>query len=405
MNLIKDRIDMIHTVYAALRHRHVNIPVNILKKINKIIAILWCLIFLSSLNAIAQAPSPNHTKDTKVTKQMAQKIKFAAEHNSEARTLVFHSRDNKTGDLNSEMELMLSDTDIAQPIIYNIINYYGRDWRSATVLNDIFNFSVDEIEIAFNIFDDQKRQREIEIAQRGQSETEVESALLKKWQEEGVPTFSDFSDHRLTSPVLTLNLDSIALNYDNAPQSPALDFSPNSITNVNLIIGAKKDVTILSSEGSFGDFIKEADIVVTEPARFSFDHLDSSIHVNSTYDLKVLELINDPLLIKCDVKYDKKNGQWLVSNLYFRNLDEGDDLFRYFTASSIPYNSHISTSPIEAISFSISRTIESDKTLRTQLLNGKHTLTAKIYKHSIYSNNDNKTINCQPLIEIIKLKK
>ena len=374
-------------------------------------------------NAQSSQNRQKQSKVTKVTPIMARKIKYTYETNSRISWLIYDAYKSvgivgRRG-VAVEMEKMLTNPNGAKYIINYIFDLYGSGDYSFLTFTDTFGFTVNEFDIALQIYDEyekeqrakrearkrqealekieRERQEALAKAERIRKETNEEINLLKKWNSDGVDFFTNLSDKRIISPKITVNLNTIVNKYDSLPIYPN-----EGAKKISMEIASDRKISHIITDEILNNVVDETVLFVEESAKFKFEHIDTIIPISCNYSIDIYGRYNHIGNIQSKIKFNKKENLWEINILdepgFFREVDVKAYNQLY---TNLRYNQKISTSPKDAIAWSIAKAINTNESIQALLMKGKHILNIHVYNHSVEYNEDE--VYGQPYINIFQI--
>jgi hypothetical protein len=299
------------------------------------------------------------------------------------------------------MNAMIENPNIAKPILYYIFNVYGTGEFSYIHLTSSCGFTDKEYNIALKIYKEHeevlKKEKAEEQQRRIIQETEEEEALLNRWVQNGPDTFEDLSDSHIISPEVRINLNNLSQKLSSNPTyKPLSDFSP---TKISFDILPEKTITNLIVVGTLRPSFDLCDVIVIEPAKYKFEHLDKIMPVSCQYSMQVTEDADLLGYIECKIKYNNKTGLWDIEILD----NEKDPESYQWIYNNTEFSEDINSTAKDAIAAAIVQAINAKEVLKSKLSKGKHKLYMSVYNHYIQSESTKAYL--QPFVDSIFVDK
>lgn len=300
-----------------------------------------------------------------------------------------------------KMNEMLEKPNIAKPILYYIFNVYGTGDFSYIHLTRSYGFTDQEYNIALSIYQEHKKKLEEEAAeeQRRQiiKETEDEKTLLRKWTQNGPDVFMNLNDSHIILPEVTVNLNHLSDELAKiSSYKPLSDFAPSKIS---FYISPDKSIENLVVDGSLSPILNINDIIVNQPAKYKFEHIDNILPVPCKYSLQINEDADLLGYLECKIKYNKKKELWEIEILD----NEGDTQLYQWIYNNIEYKDFITPSAKDAIASAILQAVDANDGLKSKLIKGKHKLDISVYNHYIKFKSNQAYL--QPFVDSIVVDK
>lgn len=365
--------------------------------------LILAISFLTSVFFMeAQTTTKNNHTGTNVTKSMVRKIKNIYDADE-----VFRRTFNDWYDCRSwsesyeKMNEIMANPNLAKPIIYHIFGFYGTGDIGYIHFTRSYGFTDQEYNIALSIYQEHKKKLEEEAAeeQRRQiiKETEDEKTLLKKWTQNGPDVFVNLNDSHIILPEVTVNLNHISDELAKiSSYKPLSDFAPSKIS---FYISPDKSIENLVIDGSLSPILNINDIIVNQPAKYKFEHLDNILPVPCKYSLQINEDADLLGYVECKIKYNKKKELWEIEILD----NEGDTQLYQWIYNNIEYKDFITPSAKDAIASAILQAVDANDGLKSKLIKGKHKLDVSVYNHYIKFKSNQAYL--QPFVDSIVVDK
>lgn len=362
------------------------------------------LILILSLSTFAfvQAKQPTKEKETSVTSSMVNKFKYIYDSDEVFRR-TFNSwyGCRSWEDSYKKMNDILENPNLAKTIIYNIFSFYGTGDIGYVHFTRNYGFTDQEYNIALKIYQEHKKALEEEEAeeQRKQiiKETAEEEALLNRWLQNGPDVFENLKDSHLIAPKVSINLNHISDKLANtSTYRPLSDLSPSKIT---FYVLPDKSINNLVVEGSLSSSIDIDDIIIDEPAKYKFEHLDNVFPVPAKYSIQIIEDADLLGYIECRIKYNNKKELWEIEI-----LDKEKDPQSYqWIYENTEFKDNLTPSAKDAIATAIIEAINADDSLKSKLIRGKHKLNLSVFNHFIQYKSNKAYL--QPFVDSIIVDK